>query len=194
MPKPIAVVIRRQIVDRHEKGETLTAIARTLDMPYESVRNVWRLYRKEGRIEPNYAACGQPGVRCSQRVYRAARWLKSLHPTWGAGLIRQVIVDKWADEDVPHERSLQRWFRKAGIHTRRQKRRYEKRKGRGKAPHNVWEMDSREQIKLASGEQVSWLVVSDEASGAIVSAEVFPHSPSKPDQRTTGSGPSETEL
>jgi hypothetical protein len=110
MPKPIAVAIRRQIVEQHQAGETLTHLAQRLEMPYESVRNVWRLYRKEGRSHPNYEACGQSGPRCSRRVYRAAVFLKRLHPTWGAPLIRQVIVDKWEQEYVPHVRSLQRWF------------------------------------------------------------------------------------
>ena len=186
MPKPIPVAIRRQIVERHENGEKLMQVARTLEMPYESVRNVWRLYRKEGRIQPNYAACGKRGVRCSQRVYRVTMTLKRLHPTWGAGLIRQVILDKWTGEAVPHVRSLQRWFRQAGIHSKRSKRPYEPRKGRGTAPHNVWEMDSREQIELATSQKVSWLVNSDEASGAVLAAEVFPHSQSEPITGATG--------
>lgn len=179
MPKPIPVAIRRQIVERRQKGEKLVQIAKALDMPYESIRNVWRLYRKAGRIQPNYAACGKRGVRCSQRVYRAAIFLKRLHPSWGAGLIRQVIIDKWSDEAVPHARSLQRWFRQVGMRSKGSKKRYEPRKGRGKAAHNVWEMDSRECITLANGQKVSWLLVSDEASGAMLSAGVFPHSQSR---------------
>lgn len=51
------------------------------------------------------------------------------------------------------------------------------RHGRGKAPHNIWEMDSREAIQLASGEKVSWLLVSDEASGAVLGGEIFPPRP-----------------
>ena len=178
MPKPIAVMIRHQIIQRHEAGDSLTQIAHSLDMPYERVRNVWRLSRHEGRIEPHYAACGRRGVQASQRVYRAALFLKRLHPTWGAGLIRQVMLDKWPQEELPHERTLQRWFRQAGLPARRKRMTAgQARLGRGKAPHNVWEMDSREAIALASGAKVSWLVISDEASGAVLSAEVFPHSP-----------------
>ena len=58
MPRPIPVAIRRQIVERHEAGEPLTKIAAEVNPAYESVRNVWRLYQREGRITPNYAACG----------------------------------------------------------------------------------------------------------------------------------------
>lgn len=177
MPKPIPVAIRRQIVERREQGERLNRLAEDLSMPYESVRKVWRLYRREGRIHPNYHACGKRGVKASQRVYRAAIWLKRQHPTWGAPLIRQVIHDKWTDEKVPHERSLQRWFVQAGLVVKKAKVEGQARLGRGKAPHNIWEMDSREAIQLANGEKVSWLLVSDEASGAILSGEVFPPRP-----------------
>lgn len=174
MPRPIPVAIRRQIVERHQAGEPLTKIAAEVGLAYESVRNVWRLYRREGRITPNYAACGREIV-ASQRVYRAAVWLKRWHPGWGAGLIRQVIREKWPEEYVPHERSLQRWFRVKNVHTPRRKRlQADTPVGRGREPHNIWEMDSREQIGLANGEQVSWLVISDEASGAVLEAQVFP--------------------
>jgi hypothetical protein len=39
----------------------------------------------------------------------------------------------------------------------------------------VWELDSKEQIVLSTGERVSWLLVSDEASGAVLKGTVFPH-------------------
>lgn len=176
MPKPIAVAIRRQIVERREQGEQLSHIARGMSMPYESVRKVWRVYRREGRIHPNYEACGKRGVKASQRVYRAAIWLKRRHPTWGAPLIRQVIKDKWDTEYVPHARSLQRWFVAAGVQPKKPRIKGQARHGRGKAPHNIWEMDSREAIQLANGEKVSWLLASDECSGAVLGGEVFPPS------------------
>jgi hypothetical protein len=174
MPKPIPVAIRRQIVERRKQGEGLNRLAEDLSMPYESIRKVWRLYRREGRLYPNYQACGKREVKASRRVYRAAIWLKRLHPTWGAPLIRQVIRDKWVDERVPHERSLQRWFIQAGVQPKKPKVEGQARYGRGTASHNIWEMDSREAIRLANGEKVSWLLVSDEASGAVLGGEIFP--------------------
>ena len=186
MPKPIAVAIRQQIVQRHQAGVPLTAIAQALQRPYESVRNVWRLYRREGRIEPRYAACGRTGPRTERRVYRGARCLRFLHPRWGAPLICQVMRMKWPDAEVPHPRSRQRWFRQLGLTRPRPAPQGQARLGRGKAPHNVWEMDSREGIRLGSGERVTWLVVSDEASGAVLSGEVFPPRPRQPTRRGRG--------
>ncbi|MCI0711004.1 MAG: hypothetical protein L0154_12675 [Chloroflexi bacterium] len=181
MPKPIPVAMRRQIVERRQQGERLKRIAEDLSMPYESVRKVWGLYRREGRIEPNYETCGQRGVKASPRVYRAALWLKRNHPTWGAPLIRQIIRDQWVDEKVPHLRTLQRWFRRAGLPPKKPKGEGQARRGRGTAPHNIWEMDSPEAIQLATGEQVSWLLVSDEASGAVLDGKVFSPRPRQPD-------------
>jgi hypothetical protein len=45
---------------------------------------------------------------------------------------------------------------------------------RGKVPHEVWAVDAKEQIRLGDGSLVSWLTVTDEGSGAILKAELFP--------------------
>ena len=62
----------------------------------------------------------------------------------------------------------------AGVQTPKTKQGGQARVGRGTAAHNIWEMDSKEAIQLGSGEKVSWLVVSDEASGAVLGGTVFP--------------------
>jgi hypothetical protein len=181
MPKAIPPAIRRQIVERHTAGESLRQISREMKMPYESLRKVWRVYRLEGRLQANYVACGMKGVKANRRVYRAAIWLKRWHPSWGAGLIRQIIQDKWAAERVPDKRSLQRWFVQAGVQVKPATKLGQARQGRGKAAHNIWEMDSREAIVLANGDKVSWLLVSDEASGAVLGGTVFPPLTRQPD-------------
>src|SRR5262249_869928 len=40
-------------------------------------------------------------------------------------------------------------------------------------PHEVWQMDAAERTALRSGQQVSWLRLIDEASGAVLSSRVF---------------------
>lgn len=186
MPRPIPVAIREQIVKQHQAGVPLTTIARELQRPYESVRKVWRVFRQEGRLEPNYAACGPSGVRAEPRVYRAVRFLKHGHPQWGAPLIAQLIRQKWPEARVPHARSLQRWFHQWGMTPARRSSSGQARLGRGTAPHNVWEMDSREGIRLANAMPVTWLVVSDEASGAVLTGVVFPSGTRQPTQRRRG--------
>lgn len=176
MPRPIPVPIRQVIVERHEGGETLEEIAQDLGMSFWTVRTLWRRYRDQGAagLRPDYERCGQKGIRSSRKVYRAAVWLKRAHPKWGAGLIRLLIAEKWPELEVPHERTLQRWFRAAGVNRRGRQRITGQQRHRGQEPHEVWQMDAKEQMRLADESEASWLMVTDEKSGAIIAGEVFP--------------------
>src|SRR5207249_1381372 len=49
--------------------------------------------------------------------------------------------------------------------------------------HQVWEVDAKERIPLASGQRVRWLAFTDEASGALLATELSP-------PRALGEGPS----
>jgi hypothetical protein len=40
--------------------------------------------------------------------------------------------------------------------------------------HQVWAVDAKEQMRLKDGSAASWLVVTDEGSGAILDAQAFP--------------------
>lgn len=176
MPQAVAVPLREVIIERHQQGESLKGIAAGLGLSYWTVRTLWRRYRDRGAagLKPDYERCRQGGPRSSRLVYRAACALKRRHPRWGAGVIRVVIQRKWPGEGVPHERTLQRWFRAAGVPPKRPRRGQGQNRTRGKEPHEVWEMDAKEHIALATGEEVSWLLISDEKSGAQLDATVFP--------------------
>lgn len=174
MGVPTPVPKAEEVIRWHERGLSLPGIAEQMEMSVWTVRDIWRRYRDRGSVEPNYAACGRRGFQGDKRVYRAARWLKRAHPGWGAGLIRAVIAEKWPGVKLPHVRTLQRWFRRAGVNRPRQGQRRVPAVNRGKEAHAVWEMDSKVRIRLKSGEQVQWLLVSDEYTGAALYDGVFP--------------------
>ena len=190
MPQAIAVSIREVIVERHSQGESLAKIGEELGISYWTVRGIWRRYRDRGEagLRPDYERCKRSGPRSSRLVYRAACGLKRQHPGWGAGLIRLLIQAQWPSEGVPHERTLQRWFRAEGVQAPRRPRTPGKNWSRGQVPHEVWEMDAKEHIRLANGEEVSWLLISDEKSGAQLEATVFP--PGSLDHRSRAGGAS----
>jgi transposase len=175
MPQATPVPIRQKIVMRHEAGESLAQIASEMKLSYDTVRGIWRRYRDRGEkgLKPDYDQCGQKGPRAPKLVHRAAIWLKRAHPKWGATLIKLLIEDKWPTLPVPHERTLQRWFRAAGVNRRARRRLVGQNHARGKEVHEVWQMDAKEQIELADGSEVSWLTLSDEKSGAVIAGEVF---------------------
>jgi hypothetical protein len=175
MPQAIALPIRQVIVQRHQQGQSLGQIALDLQLPYGTVRKLWRRYRDAGQagLTPDYRRCGRLGPRGDARMIRAACWLKRLHPTWGAVLIRLIVQQRWPDRLVPPERTLQRWFRLAGVN-RSPRRPQPRSPRRGGQPHEVWEMDAVEKQRLANGRLASWLTITDEASGAILTAELSP--------------------
>jgi transposase len=189
MPRAIAVPIRQQIVERHQQGVTLAAVAGELGLSVWTVRQLWRRARQRGTgdLAPDYGHCGRRGPRALPRVYRAAGWLRRRHPTWGAGLIRVVLQERWPDRAVPSERTLQRWFHHRGLSPRRRHRLPQPR-GRGHQPHAVWQLDATEHVRLANGTEVSWLAIVDEATGAHLAAVVFPPRPLAAGRPAAGAG------
>ena len=174
MPAAIAVPIRKEIVERRIRGESFRQISREMDMGYDSVRAVWRHWEKHGKLSPNYANCSQPGPRKAPQMTEHALAMKRDHPRWGAKLILIKLAEEFPDETLPSERTLQRWFRRLGLNNGRDIKKGGKIIERGKEAHEVWAIDAKEKIKLADESKVSWLTITDEGSGAILDATVFP--------------------
>jgi len=175
MPRALAVDVRQQIIERHLAGATLAAIAQELTLSPDTVRNIWRRYRDRGEagLAPDYAACGRPGPRFPAAVYAAALAMRREHPGWGATLIRLKLADACPGQPLPHAATLRRWVREAGLTPPPRPPRPPE-PPRATQPHARWQLDATEQIALADGTKVSWLTASDEATGAMVGAVVFP--------------------
>lgn len=175
MPAALPLEMRRRIVEGHRQGETLRAISLSLGRAYVTVKGIWAHWVKYEKLTPNYEQARQRGTRKYKTVYEASLEIRKAHPRWGGEMIRLELSKRLPGEALPSVRSLQRWFRQAGI-GRRLKAEH---KGgasvkRGEHVHEVWAVDAKEKIRLQSGERASWLVISDEASGAILTATSFP--------------------
>lgn len=177
---------RERIVAMREEGYSYQSIAEALHHDYETVRKIDHRYRESGNLKPAYDNCRQCNIRSNQAVYEHAIELKQSHPTWGAGLIWVELATIFDEILLPSERTLQRWFKRAGVQNPPTDRRPRAYVARGKRSHEVWAIDAKEQIKLADGSFVSWLSVIDEGSGAILGASLFPHSILGEDQSDAG--------
>lgn len=176
MPAATPLEQRQEIVERRQKGERFADIARQMSMSYRTVRSVWQHYERSGRLEPAYDRCAHRGVRKDIAIYEKAIEFKREHSTWGAGLIWVELADLFPEEDLPSVRTLQRWFHRGGVASREPKdKRPQISVLRGKEAHDVWAMDAKEQMSLGDGTKASWLIISDEGSGAILQGELFPH-------------------
>jgi hypothetical protein len=175
MPRALPLPLREQIIHLHLHGHSLIEVARILHLKERSVRQIWQRYREASAagLSPRYDRCGRPGIRFPAALYAAALAWKRAHPRWGAGFIRVLLAERFPDLALPGERTLQQWFRAAGRSPVRAERPPMER-DRAREVHEVWEMDAKEQMRLADGSGTSVLTVTDEASGALLGTEVFP--------------------
>ena len=178
MPRALPVPVRELLVARIRGGEPIAAVAADLGVSYWTARTIWRRFRDGGMdaLTPDYARCGRTGIRGPRLIHRAACTLRRGHPTWGAGLIRAVLVDRYPDAHVADERTLRRWFADAGL-TGPPPPPRDPPPPRATVPHQTWQLDAKERVRLADGRQVCWLLATDEASGATLEPEVFPPGP-----------------
>ena len=193
MPCPLPFPLREQIVQRHQQGEPLTALAHDLNLPYRTVRQWWRRFRDEGApgLQTRYHNCGPKGPKTAPAIHTAALAMKREHPTWGAGLIRVQLLEQFPGQCVPQIRAIQRWFQAAELQPRRAKAPPRERE-RAKEVHAVWEVDAKEQMRLADGAGTSVLTVTDEASGAVL--RLAPFSPVAVDPCRAGDGAADAAL
>lgn len=175
MPAALPTGIRREIIERREVGDSFVSIARGLKVSYSAVRNIYQRYVKTKRLTPAYERCIHTQVRSEQAVYSAAVEMKRAHPSWGAGLIRVELSADFSQESLPSIRTLQRWFKRGKVQNLSREKTPKPTVKRGQGVHEVWALDAKEQMKLADGSHASWLTITDEASGAILSATLFPH-------------------
>lgn len=176
MSCPTPMPLRHAILRRWHKGQSVSTIAQALGVVPRTVRHLVRRFRQEGdaAVAPSYRRAETQEPKGSQGLFQIAVQLRQQHPTWGAGLIRVMLRRDGPWPSPPAERTLQRWFRRAGLSAAPARRRPSGSAQRAQEPHAVWQMDAKEQVRLATAERVSWLRIVDECSGAVLWTTVFP--------------------
>jgi len=181
MPPPTPLDTRLRVLRLHRDGHADAAIARELGLNPRTVATLLRRVADHGDdgLQPRYDRCGPRGPRAHPLLQRAALTLKRRHPTWGAPLIHLLLSERYGDRfsgRIPAVRTLQLWFRRAGL-TRPRSRPPKPERRWASAPHDVWQADAKEHQRTADGADACWLTVTDERSGAILAAPVFPLRP-----------------
>ena len=175
MPAAIPMPVRQVLLKRWQKGESVPSLAEALQLSERTVRNLVRRFAQRGQsaVAPDYARCATKRLPTNRDGFAKAIEMRTLHPTWGGGLIR-VLLRQQGHTDCASERTLQRWFRRSTLAPAPPGRRPDSDARRAHHPHEVWQMDAVDQLRLASGQQVSWLRLVDECSGAVVQTTIFP--------------------
>jgi transposase len=190
MPRSLPVPVRQAIWRRYQDGQDGSTIAKALGLAARTVRKLIRRFRLGGQasVTPSYDRCGVGTPKLSEPIVQAAVGLRREHPSWGAGLIRVLLRRQRPGDPPPAERTLQRWFRRAGLSAAPPGRRPAANPCRAERPHEVWQMDAAEQVTLKTGQRVSWLRLVDECSGAVLLTVVFPPREMEPSTARGGPG------
>jgi transposase len=174
MPAPIPIPVRQAIFQRWQKGESVASLAKDFQLCERTVRHLVRRFVERGQsgVIPDYARCATKTAPTDGATFQKVVQMRQQHPTWGAGLIRVFLRQEL--EVSPSERTLQRWLQRAALSPAPPGRRPTRDEHRARRPHQVWQMDAAEQIRLASDQWASWLRLVDECSGAVLQTTVFP--------------------
>ena len=174
MPAPIPAPVRQKILVRWTKGESVARLADEFQLSARTVRHLVHRFAQRGQeaVAPDYGACATKKLPTDSPVFQKALEMRRQHPTWGGGLIRVLLRE--ADEESPSERTLQRWFQRHELSPAPVGRRPTSSAQRATQPHDVWQMDAVDQLRLGSGQKVSWLRLVDECSGAVLQTVIFP--------------------
>lgn len=175
MGSALSMVYREQIIKEKQGGKTLKQIAIENGFAYSSTCRIWRLFKQQGLpgLVPKYDNCGPKTIKKSAKIHRCSLWLKRRHPDWGAPFILAILEDRYLQEDFPSVRTMQVWFRKAGLNLPRAKR-IEPAAEKADRPHDCWQVDAKENLTLQDGSKACYLTVVDVKSGSALGAPVFP--------------------
>lgn len=169
--------LRLQAIELYKKGEKKVKISQKLEVSYYTILKWIKSYEQEGErgLKLKYSNCGASD-KISQRLKREAIELKKEHPGWGSDYIRMKLQNKYPDAWLPSARQFRRYFEAAGVN---QVQTSKLPKARGE---NSWskeefyrvQVDAKEQIQTKDGNWSSYLTFTDEKSGAVLDAFVFP--------------------
>jgi hypothetical protein len=128
---------------------------------------------------PNYNSCGNKGqIRASYFFYRACIWLKRHHLDWGAPFIHLELMERYGAQDIPSVRQMQRWFNNHHLNVPRQRKEKEV-VPKIEHAHDRWQVDAKEQLRLADGTPCTYISIVDEYTGSSLGATLFPLRPNQ---------------
>ena len=190
MPRAIPVAARQLLWERHHRGEPTSTLAAAYGISSRAVRALCRRLRQGGTeaLRPRYHAPPAPPHAKPAARRADVLQLRRDHPTWGAAWLLTVLRQRSPERPWPAPRTAQRWLRSAGLNPAPRGRRPASNASRATQPHEVWQMDGAECIRLANGEPVCWLRVVDEFTGAALQTTIFPPAPALPGGHPAGPG------
>lgn len=168
---------RIQAVELYQEGLKKIRISEELGVNYYTILNWIKRYEQHGKagLKPDYSKCGHSS-KVGEDMKAEAIEMKEEHSEWGSDYIRMKLRKKYPSAWLPSSRQLRRYFVKAGV-SPTQASKLPKAAGENAwAKHEFYrvQVDAKEQLQTKDGKCCSYLTFTDEKSGAVLDAFVFP--------------------
>ncbi len=176
MATPIPYDYRKKIVRMRKEGKTFKAISQSVGYPEKSVKRIWYRYVKEGEagLATKYHHSGRRSPfdeSISQEIARVRDGEQ------GAPYVRSILLERHPELNIPHERTIQRWWKAKGAH--RPKGRPKVKSNWATEPNHTWQIDGKGHIRLKDGQKASWMNIADEATSCDLHTCLFPPTDSR---------------
>jgi hypothetical protein len=179
MPAPISQSVRQALWNASLSGSSTAELASRFSLCARTVRHLLCCFRNNDGVvaSPDYPRLRPADPSCvndCDDLFLFCLRLKQQHPTWGARYLLGVLSKTFPGRDLPSERTLRRWLCEDNHQDQAPAGRKSQYQGRVQLPHQRWQIDACDQMKLASGQQVSWLRGVDECTSTVLGTVVFP--------------------
>ncbi len=151
MPKPVPIPVRQKLLERASQGQSVTSLADEYGLSPRTVRHLLKRGREQGEagLIPGYHAPKPPRHAHPEAVRQAVLALRRDHPSWGAELIRVMLVQAQPQMIGPSPQAIRRWIRAAELARARAGRRAGiSSTWGGPEPHQTWQIDASGHIRL----------------------------------------------
>jgi len=179
MGQPLPASLRLEIVKTKEAEKiNYKDLASQFKVHYHTARNLCLSYEERGEcaLVADYSNCGRRIDPDAEKAYRLVRLTRHFHPDWGVPYIVTRIETAYPNLVLQSERTYQRRLKKdcSKVEIPPPVIPREKLVNDVRQAHDEWQIDAKEQIKLASGQQVCYLNITDAKTNALLEAKAFP--------------------
>jgi len=181
MAQSYSLTAREDVIRLIEAGYSMVSISLELGLHYNTIRSLVKRYKLQGHagLLPHYDRCGRPRSKESELSYRLVRWYKHHHPDWGVAYILMQIREKYPDLTLCVSRVYERRLRADHLLSmpRNPPLPNKYHPPASVLPHDTWQIDAKEQIVTIDGKPACYLTITDEKTGGVLEARVFPLQP-----------------
>jgi len=169
------LLLRQQIASEHDKGATYSGLAQRYGMSYNTIRTICTRYKEFGveGLVARYFNCGRSVVDGAERSFRLVRLIKHFHPAWGIGYILVRIRLAYPHLVLQSERHYQRRLSEDKSILPKPQLPSAGPAERSRLAHDTWQIDAKERIGMADGQERCFLNITDEKTAALLKAKGF---------------------